>query len=240
MDRPGGKHNCLDRPGGITLKENTMTRVQFLAYIKRQFKRTDKDTEIYEALNETIQDIGSRYSFSGYNFQSWVPTVIAQEDYPLPTNLLQLSHPIRLLEGSATGDSGYPLDFITKEEYDEKEPNPNRTSPATGKPSKYTIYSDSILLTPIPDKTSYLLEINWGKIPTTLSVDADTPSLIATWDEILKWGTLMRLYYGLGLYQEGKVWDDLYESDEKGIPKMIRIEKDKKREMIGQIKNNSL
>lgn len=214
-----------------------MTRLQFLSYIKRQFKRTDKNTEIYEALNETIKDIASRYSFDVYSFQSWIPCIVEQNDYRLPTNLLQISHPIKLLDGSSTGDSGKRLSYITKEEYDVIEPNPNRTSPDTGKPSMYTIYGGSILLTSIPDSTDYLVEINWGKIPTSLDVDSDTANFSSMWDELLKWGSLARLYAGIGLEGEGG-WGNRYEAQ---IKNMISHTKDRHPEQwVGKMKPNEL
>lgn len=214
-----------------------MTRVNFLAYIKRVIKRTDKDTEIYECLNETITDIANRYPFENYQFQSWIPCVVGQEDYPLPSTLVHLAHPLRLLEGSGTTDDGFPLEFITKEEYDEIEANPNRTSPETGEPAQYTIFSDSILLTPIPDSTDYLIEINWGKQATALSADSDSPSFISAWDEIIKCGTLFRVFLGLGLAEDATPWQALYE---QGILRMIDRDKDKKNSWIGTVRNNNL
>ncbi|MFA5037858.1 MAG: hypothetical protein WC479_11875 [Candidatus Izemoplasmatales bacterium] len=214
-----------------------MTRLQFYSYIVEIFKRTDKSTEIYRALNETITDIANRYPFENYSFQSWIPCVVGQEDYPLPSTLVHISHPIRLLEGSAATDDGFPLDFITKQEYDALEANPNRTSPETGEPAKYTIFSDSILLTPIPDSTDYLIEINWGKQATALSVDSDTASFISAWDEIIKWGTLFRVYLGLGLTEDATPWQALYE---QGINRMIDRDKDKKNSWIGRVQNNNL
>ena len=216
------------------------TRLEFLSYVKRIFKRTDKDTEIYEALNETIQDIGRRRPLGDYKFQSWVPCVVGQEDYPLPSNLLQLMHPIRLLEGNSTTDSGYPLHFLSKEEYDIVEPNPNRTSPSTGKPWAYTIFSDSILLTDPPDSANYLIEISWGKIPTSLDSDSDVHSLTENWDEVIKWGTLWRLFAGVGLYEDATFWEAKFEDPVKGVPALIRIEKAKTRSEIGKITPNNL
>lgn len=206
-----------------------MTRLNFLAYVKRIFKRTDKDTEIYEALNETIKDIGTRGPFPGYAFTSYTPCVVEQEDYPLPTDLLHISHPIKLLDGSATGDSGAPLEFISKAEYDIREPNPNRTSPATGKPTAYTIYSNQIMLTPIPDSTDYLIEIDWGKIPPSLSADSDTAAFQEVGDEVIKWGTLWRLFAGVGLYEDADYWRNLYEG---GVERMKDIARDKEKTWV--------
>jgi len=216
----------------------------FLTYVKQDFKRTDKDTEIIQALNDMINYISVLIPHSGYKFQSWVQMVAGQEDYPIPTLIQHFIHPARLLEGSASGDSGYPLDFISKEEYDLEEPNPNRTSPSTGEPDKYTIYSRSILLTPIPDKSTYILEINWTKKPTTLAADADTHSLGSEWDEVIKYGVLERINAGIGLLEDAQYWSGKYK-DPYGNPigmlkNLLDKEKDLEGSWIGSVRNNSL
>jgi len=224
-----------------------MNRLNFLAYVKRTFKRDDKDTEIYEALNDTIKDILGRHQFADYNFQSWVNTTLGQEDYTLPATLLHLRHPIRLIEGFATNNSGKTLKFYTKEEYDELEPNPNRVNPASGEPTGYAVYSNQILLYPIPDKATYIIEINWGEGHTDVELDSDSDEhrFGTHWDEVLKWGTLFRLFAGVGLYEEGEYWRKLYEGTEYGrnggaVGRMIARESDKAAAGITNITNNSL
>ena len=104
-----------------------MTRLQFFTYIQQTLKRTDKDTEIYQALNDTIADIASRGKFQDYSFESYTQTVVGQVDYPLPTTLLQLQDPIKLLEGNDSGDTGWNLTKIDKATFDEYEPTPYRS-----------------------------------------------------------------------------------------------------------------
>ena len=224
-----------------------MTRLQFLSYVIRVFKRTDKDTEIYEALNETIKDVVSRHPFSDYDFQSYVSTTVGQEDYTLPATLLYLRHPIRMLDGNLSTDSGRPLTFLTKEQYDALEPNPNRANPDTGKPSHYTIFSNQILLYPIPDSASYLLEINWGKGhgDVELTSGDQTASLGSHWDEVLKWGVLFRVYASVEQHEVGEYWRNLYEGATPGgnggaIGRLIRVESAKKNTEIGLITPNNL
>jgi len=216
----------------------------FKTYVKYDFKRTDKDTELVQAYNDSIFYVSVLIPHGGYKYQSYVNTAIGQPNYPLPNNLIHLLHPIRLLEGSGINDSGYPLDHITKEEYDEEEPNPNRTSPSTGKPEQYCIFSRAILPTPIPDKATYLFEINWSKLPTLLSAAADIPGLGNEWDEILKWMVLDRLNAGLELFQEAEYWRSKYQ-DSEGNPigqllRLLDIERDRESKSISQVSNNNL
>lgn len=221
----------------------------FRTYVKRDFKRTDKDTEIDQAYNDMIIWVAQKMPHGNYKFQSYISTVNAQEDYPLPTNLIHLIHPIKYLEGSAANDWGWPLDHITKEEYDLREPNPNRTSPSTGKPTAYTIFSRSILLTPIPDNSADLLEISWAKRATTLSAATDVPDLGSEWDEIFKFGTLERVYDGMGMLQEAQYWGSKYHilnpvnGDDAPIglcKKLFDAERDREIPAIGQVKFNEL
>lgn len=215
----------------------------FKTYVLQDFKRTDKDTELIQAYNDSIIYIATFMPHGGYKYQSYVPTVIGQPDYVLPSDMIHLIHPVRLLEGSGSNDSGYPMDFISKEEYDLLEPNPYRTNPSTGKPDKYCIFSRTILPTPIPDKI-YLMEINWTKRPVAQSGLTDTPSLGSEWDEILKWMVLARLNAGIELFQESQFWESKYQ-DPYGTPigmlrKLLDIERDRESKSIGQVSNNNL
>lgn len=216
----------------------------FLTYVRRDFKRTDKDQEITDAYNAMIIWVASIIPHGNYKYQSYLTTVVGQEDYPLPSNLMHLIHPIRLLLGSGSSDSGFQLEHLTKEEYDRRQSNPNRSSPSTGRPGIYCIYSRSILLDSIPDLATYILEINWSKRPTTLSADSDTPALGSEWDEVLKWGVLERSYAGLGMLQEANYWASLYR-DQAGNPiglckRLVDAEKDREMSAIGQVQNNCL
>lgn len=217
----------------------------FKTYIKLDFKRSDKDTELVQAYNDSLIAIAIKIPHGAYKYTSYVPTVDGQPDYPLPATIMHLIHPIRLIEGNATSDSGWILEHITKEEYDTLEPNPFRTSPdSKADPAKYTIFSGSILPWPIPDDATHLLEIDWTKVPTDQSAVGDTPALPDHWREVLKQMTLSRLNQGIGLYQEAQYWRAMYE-DEQGNPiglyrDLLIIEKDKESTWIGQVKNNDL
>jgi len=221
-----------------------MTLANFKTYVKQVFKRTDKDTEIVQAYNDMIMWVSSYMPHAGYKYQSYIYTVSGTPDYPLPSDLIYLIHPVRLLEGSGANDSGYPMNLISKQQYDIKEPNPRRTSPSTGKPVDYTIFSRSILPSPIPNKSTYLLEIDWTKRPVSQSGDSDVTYLGSEWDEVLRHGTLERLYEMLELFDESDHWASKYRNQE-GSPigmckKLFDIERDREVPAIGQVKANIL
>lgn len=220
----------------------------FLTYVKLDFKRTDKDTELTQYYNDAIMWVAAHMPHANYKYQSYVALVRGTEDYALPCDLLHLLHPIKFIIGSGASDSGYNLIRISKEEYNAIEPNPNRSSPSLGRPIKYTVYSRSVLLTPVPDSSDALLEIDWTKKPTDLSSADQTPMLGTSWEEVLKWATLERAYAALGLTQEAEFWGTKYhaigpngEDVPTGMCKtLFDIEKDREFNSIGQVKFNAL
>lgn len=224
----------------------------FKTYVKQTFKRTDKDTEITQATGDTLKDIAARHSFEVLKMQSYVNTQIGIEDYPLPSNLLHLHHPIRLLYGTTTSDDGKPLEQLTKAEYDLYESNPNRTSPPTGEPWGYTVWANGLLLTNVPDKTTYLIEINWGKDITVPSASGDTVGpFLARWDETIKWGVLSRLYEAMEFFDLADKFASWYEVGKPiiaggstvgfigGITNMIEVDQQKSRS-FGHVAVNQL
>lgn len=215
----------------------------FKTYVKRDFKRTDKDTEIARAYNDMLKWLSIKMPIGDYKLQSYVETSIGIEDYELPCNLIQLQHPIKLIDG-ANLNGGFPLENISKAEYDIREPNPNGSNVNKGKPTAYTIYSRSILLTPVPDLASYVMEINWSKRPVDQIVDTDTPLLGIEYDELLKWGTIERLYAGMQRYDEALYWGSKYhdQDDEPiGILRdLFSLESSREGTTISQVRNNNL
>lgn len=217
-----------------------MNITNFKTYVKYDFKRTDKDTEIVQALNDSMTAIAIKMPHSAYKYQSYKPTRVGIEDYQLPENIIHLRHPIRLIDG----DDGWPLIHISKKEYDELEGNPNYASPSTGEPTHYCIYSNSVLLTPIPDSASYYLEMDWTRHHTAISGASEEPSMGSEWDEVLKQMSLFRLFSGVGQYDDAMFWRSLYE-DNMGNPvgmyaDLLRAEHDREDFSIRQVKANIL
>lgn len=159
------------------------------------FKRTDKTTELKRAINETNREMVACVDPRKMRDQIYKPTVVGREEYPIPDTILRINHPIKLIDPTASNNSSssYPLYFMPKDEYDRDEPNPNASLIVPTRPWAYTFFKNSILLTGLPEKV-YTLEMNVGGEATELVSDADTTIFAPTWDEIIKAGTLARLY----------------------------------------------
>ena len=92
-----------------------MTLTNFLTYVRQILKRTDKDTEITQAYNDSIIAVAAKMPHGAYKYQSYLPLVAKQEDYALPSTIMYLIHPVRCLDGFASNDSGYALTHLTKQ-----------------------------------------------------------------------------------------------------------------------------
>jgi len=103
-------------------------------------------------------------------------------------------------------------------------PNQKSTDPtqiARGMPTDYCIYSDMIWIGPLPDRATYILEADWAKKVTSQDYNSDIHELGDEWDEIIKWGTLARLYEDIGLAQEADRYWILYRHEELGYPALM-------------------
>ena len=220
----------------------------FKTYVKYTFKRTDKDTELVQFYNDMINWVACQMPHSGYKFDSYINTTVGVEDYGIPATLIHILHPVKLILGTGSTDSGYLLDHISKEQYDGEFPNPNASGQPRGRPSKYTLYDRCLRLGPAPDLSTYIIEINWSKRRTAMSAAADLPGLGSEWDEVFMQGTLERLYASIGMVDESAYWGSKYHavtSAGDDLPvglcrKLLEIEQDREGYPIGQVVNNDL
>lgn len=175
------------------------------------YKRDDKTTELKQAINATYQEMVACVDPPKQQDQIYKSTVARREEYVIPDNVLRMNHPIRLIEVGASNNSSqsFPLQFISKQEYDELEPNPNASTIVGGRPSAYCMWKNSILLTQIPDKV-YTLEINMGGEATVMVGDTDATIFAPTWDETIKAGALARMFALIGLKEDAAFWQTAY------------------------------
>jgi hypothetical protein len=224
------------------------TRSDLRARVLRVFKRTDKDTEVNEAINDTYKEMVAIIGPRKVQDRLYKSLVADRAEYALPTTALRFIHPIRLIDPDAgdTSIGSYVMTFINKDEYDALDPNPDAADPLSGSPTHYTIWKNCLLVTPQPDK-AYTIEINIGGEATALDADSDESIFQETWDETIAAGALRRLYAGIKLYQDSTYWQSVYLYGGTGDPndlcggiKLLRqIERDNNKAVL-IAKNNPL
>ncbi|MBI4397414.1 MAG: hypothetical protein HY548_09980 [Elusimicrobia bacterium] len=189
---------------------STMSGSDFRDYIVRTFKRTDKDTEIYEAITDALMDMRLKFQFDDFKVETYSAAIDAAGEYKFdaPTNLGHIIS-VRVLDD----DDSYPLVKLSKSQFDEFYPNPNYSSVDTDKPRHYCYFGGQFLLGPVPDLTSYQYEISHAKEDET-AVTSGTSAVDFTdrYREAVKEGVLERLYASLGDWEEASLWNSLYEA----------------------------
>jgi len=95
-----------------------MTGQEFRDYIVRTFKRTDKDTEIYEAITDMVMDFKLNYFFEDFKSSDETLVIAGLGDYKIDLSSLAIGHiigKVRILDDD--GGSG-ALNKLSKETYD--------------------------------------------------------------------------------------------------------------------------
>lgn len=204
-----------------------MTGAQMLAYVKRTFKRTDKDQEIYDAIRDTVMDIRVRFKAEDYKEEAYSDiTVVGDFKISLPEDFAHLIG--RPILKNTSDDSTYPpLRQISKERYDElyyDRISSTVSNRLTGTPVHFCLYGREIFVGPAVDKTTYRVQLNY----TTEDAEEITASTAVVpfsnrHCKTLRYGAMKELYIGLENYQEAEAWSNLYEAD---IPKIINNDLD--------------
>jgi hypothetical protein len=201
-----------------------MDGADFLAYVKQVLKRTDKDTEVYTAIADTIMDMRSRMLSDNFSYTATTPSgTLAVGEYKLsvPSDFGHLVGDISIRD-SATDTVYNPLKRISKEEYDElysQNLSSSASNRLTGVPLHYCYFGREIWLGPAVDKTTFEFTINYTTedVPTITGATSEV-QFTDQFREVVRAGTLFRIYFELGFTQEASNWASAYEG---GIQKII-------------------
>jgi hypothetical protein len=107
--------------------------------LKQIYKRDDPNTlQPKVAINDTYKAMLAVISHHKLQDRAYKDIIKGQFEVSLPSGFLSIHHPIKLIDptGGSQSTGSYPLDFITKEEYDFWEPAPDlwQTDNSTGIP----------------------------------------------------------------------------------------------------------
>jgi hypothetical protein len=197
----------------------TLTAAQFLAYIIRSLGRTDVDDLIYDALTDTIADIRRNLHLT----EDEVDQTITDTINTIGTYQMELEADTGLLvSGVYLQDTteGRNLVSISKGEWDRRYGIWGTNAEHRAKPEAYCLFGGHILLGPVPDSTSYNYRISFTSDPH-LTVTASTTSIPYSdkYREMLKMGTLARVYSDLNMDNQAAKFGTLYTSQMKEIEK---------------------
>jgi hypothetical protein len=191
-----------------------MDGASFLAYVKRVFKRTDKDTEIYEATTDVISDIRLQLKTEDSKEEAYIAGISTLGNYriALPSDFGHIIGNITIVDES----NGYTsvLNKISKNTYDEKYSdrlNATLSQVDYALPTEFCVYAEQIYIGPVPDKITYKYYINYTTEYTTEVTALTDPLPFADkYRSTLRSGVLAELYSGLEFFDEASYWKGLY------------------------------
>lgn len=170
----------------------SMLGSDWYAYVLRGgFKRTDKETEVYEETTDAIQEMRRRFMFDEAESETTTTDTIATlGDYKI-----NVQSDFGLLLGILVedGQDGTPLIQVSKHEFDNLYPDINVTSDR-GYPKHFTIYAGSIQIGPIPDQVSYSYRCAYSQRAGTVTSTTVGVPFTRDYRDILRDNVSARLY----------------------------------------------
>lgn len=179
----------------ISAAAGSMSGSEFRDYVlRRGFKRTDKDEELYEAVTDAIQELRIRFAFDEAETEATTTdTIDVLGDYKIAAE-----SDLGLLLGVVLedDDKGTPLVKINKARFDELYPGASLDQ-FRGYPKHYCAFAGQIYIGPVPDRGSFAYRLSYSKrAGTVLSSTAGVP-FTNLYRAMLSDLTTANLYYGL-------------------------------------------
>jgi hypothetical protein len=205
-----------------------MTGANFYSYVLRKFKRTDKSTEVYEAMTDVIADITTAIMADERQEETYVAGISTVGEYQiaLPSDFGHIIGNVSVTD-TAGDDTYQPLRKISKQRYDEKYGDRSLTAVGnvhTSVPREYCIYAGQIYVGPVPDLTTYRYQINYSTENTSEIVSGT--AIVPFTSEIrnrnmVRSGVLYELNEGLENFEEAAYHKAVYLD---GLRKMKKME----------------
>ena len=130
-----------------------MTGSEWLAYVKRTFIRTDKDTEIYESTNDAIQMLINSYPFEDYKTIKTDSSIASGNSFDLPTDFMRLLTEISCIDSSS--GLAAKLEHISAAQFERLYANYYADTTQTGIPAHFCIVGKTVYVGPAPDSFDY-------------------------------------------------------------------------------------
>ena len=199
-----------------------MTGTEFLAYVKKKFLRTDKDSEIYEATTDIIADMRLQFNSEDYKEEAYIVGIDTLGEYRIavPSDFGHLIGDITLVDPDS--NSNRELNKISKSEYDLKYGDRLYSAVAnvyTGEPYDYCIYGKQIFVGPVPDKVTYKYQMNYTTEDYIEVTAATDPVPFSNkYRDILRNGVMFQMHDLLENYSEADRYGQYYSN---GLGKIV-------------------
>lgn len=193
----------------------------FRDYLVRTFKRTDKDTEIYEAMTDVVMDIKIAMKAEDFKTESIALTIPVSGNYTVavPTDF---GHMIGVLTAVNPNGGSWDLIKVSKEKYDLLYPYQHETQIIKGSPLHFCLYGNTFYIGPKPDLTTYKYQLNYTQ-EASIAMVAGTVNVPFTtkYRQYVKDMALARLYIDLDDDEKAAKYAQL---GQQGLNKIITNE----------------
>ncbi len=214
-----------------------MTGTEFADYVKRKFKRSDKDTELYEATTDTIALMRTKFGFDEVKEEAYVAGISTLGEYQiaLPSDFGRIIGQVSIVDTAS--DQYYdPLRKISKEEYDRRFADRSLSSVGnvnTSVPRFFCIFAGQLYLGPVPDLITYRYQINYTTVDSS-DVTSSTDPVPFTSElrdrNVLRNGVMFELHDGLENFEEASYYKSLFLD---GLSDLVRLENTNKNDQAG-------
>lgn len=188
---------------------SAMVASDFLAYILRKgFKRTDKNTELYEAMTDAVQKMRRRFAFDEAKAEAEsTDTIDTLGDFKL-----DIESDLGLLLGIVLEDGGNAIPLVrkSKSEFDDLYPWIN-VDTSRGYPRHYCVYAGQIYIGPAPDSVSYDYRLSYSKRAGTITSTSSVP-FTDLYRDVLAQLVMSIAYEGLEEYDKANYHEAKFEA----------------------------
>jgi hypothetical protein len=170
----------------------SLSGTEWLAYVLRGgFKRTDKDTEVYEETTDAIQELRRKFMFDEAEVEmTSTDTISVLGDYKISP---ESDHGLILGINVIDDENANPLIFKSKHDFNQLYPDISVTSDR-GYPEHFTFYDNTFEIGPIPDSISYSYRILYSSRAGLVSAATANVPFTALYRDVLRHKVLEKLY----------------------------------------------
>lgn len=193
----------------ISGSTGSMTGSEWRDYVLRLgFIRTDKDTELYEATTDAIQEMRRRFMFDEAETETTTTdTISVSGDFKLD---VESDSGLILGVIMQDGANAHELTRVSKSQFNALYPDINVTADR-GYPEHYCLYAGQIYIGPIPDSTGYTYRMNYSRRAGTITSSTTGVPFTNVYRDVLADLVLSKLYKGLEEFDRASMYMNDFE-----------------------------